>query len=256
MAPSHWMPGAAVVASLHDAGTMLGGNRYATWHSLKADPTRLSAVAGPKYFISSGNEVHLAFNPVTGQVAQIIPGNRGARGLRNLPGGVQTNRQGAVNIQIEVIEYSRKPWTKTLTGEGKKGLAPILAWLDSWGVPRATPAGEPAATAAGPHHRIAPGPSGHYTHPRWTENEHWDHGGVRWAKLFSALPAAAPVSSLPRPRPPPRQGQRRPRAHSRGRPSPTCSSRSARAPTGYGARSQIPWRAASGMPPSPQVTAT
>jgi hypothetical protein len=182
---------------------MLGGNRYATWHSFEADPSKVSAVAGAKFLVSSGNEVHLVFNPVSGQVVQLLPGNRAGRGLMNVPGGVQTNRAGVVNLQVEVVGFAKNPWTGQLTGEGRKGLARILAWMDSWGVPRATPAGAPAATAAGPHRRIAPGPSGHYTHSQWKENEHWDHGAVPWADLFAALPGTVPLGGLPKPAPVP-----------------------------------------------------
>lgn len=198
--PDLWIPGAIVVPCSLDGGSMMGtGEKYATIHTFESKGYNLSAVDGAKRLVAAGNGCTGTFNPVTGQIAQMVPGNRASRTLRNLSGGVQTNRAGSFHAQFEVIGDAARPWTQDLTDAGRIGLAKIIAWLDSWGVPRIWPAGNPPAYPGGYQNRIAPGPSGYYGHSQWKENTHGDPGAIDLYAFFNE----GPVVNLPIPAPSP-----------------------------------------------------
>ena len=111
------------------------------------------------------------------RIFQHIDTAEGARALRNAPGGVQTNRDSAV--QIELVGFAHLPKDpRALT----TGAAVPLDRGDD-GVPRSGPpacrarprtAATPAATTA----MLWPGTdnSGHYGHCHVPENSHWDPG--------------------------------------------------------------------------------
>lgn len=101
-----------------------------------------------------------------------------ARALRNAQGGVQTNRDSA--IQIEVVGFAHRPKTKpTLTN-----LARLCRWIEQeHGVPKVWPNGFPKPAVDGhdpgghnrdPHNWDTLG--GHYGHSQVPENTHWDPG--------------------------------------------------------------------------------
>jgi hypothetical protein len=102
-----------------------------------------------------------------------------ARALKNLSGGVQTNRDSA--LQIEVVGFAAKAkGLPTL-----RNVARLCRWLEGMhGVPRIWPNGPPkVATPAGHdpggHNRSALNwdtKGGHYGHCHVPENDHWDPG--------------------------------------------------------------------------------
>lgn len=192
-----WLPGVTAVPSSNDGGSMTGVDRYVTWHTYEAGYS-LTAYDAARRLISAGNEVHLTFNPVLGGIAQILPSDRAGRGLVNLDGGVQTNRQGSVNIQIEVIAYSAHPWTKDITEAGKTDLRKILVWLDGLGVPRRYPNGDQGPlTGSGPFNRSVTGwnsAGGYFCHGQVPENIHWDHGPIKFTDIWAL---AAPIEQEP-----------------------------------------------------------
>lgn len=192
-----WLPGAVAVPSAHDGGSMTGSDAYATFHTFEG-PYSLTAVNAAKRLIAAGNEVTLTFNPVLGGIAQMVPANRAGRGLMNNPGGVETNRQGKVNIQIEVVAYAAHPWTQDLTEAGRADLRRLLAWLDALGVPRTHPAGDQGPGPNGPFNRSTAawnGSGGYFCHGDVPENWHWDHGGVKFSDVWAAAaPVAKPVT--------------------------------------------------------------
>lgn len=185
-----WLAGATAVPSSHDGGSMTGNDAYFVWHTYEAGYT-LSAVDGARRLITAGNEVHLCFNPITGAIAQMLPANRAARGLMNAAGGVETNRQGRVCLQVEVVAYAARPWMNDLTAAGKVGLHKILAWADAWGVPRTYPNGPvgpvdyAASTKRARSVTAWNGPGGHFCHADVPENDHWDHGANDLRRLFT-----------------------------------------------------------------------
>lgn len=127
-------------------------------------------------FRTNRSDPHFTVDGTT--IYQHIDTALGARALRNEGGGVQTNRDSA--IQIELVAFAHLP--KTL-GE-LTNLARLCRWIEATHqVPRTWPAGlpRPARNGRDPggHNRnsaIWDSQSGHYGHCHVPENTHWDPG--------------------------------------------------------------------------------
>lgn len=99
-----------------------------------------------------------------------------ARALRNPPGGVQTNRDSA--IQIEVVGFAHRPKSKATL----RNVARLCRWIEAThGVPKTWPNGRPKPARngrdPGGHNRSAHTwntQGGHYGHSNVPENTHWD----------------------------------------------------------------------------------
>jgi len=110
------------------------------------------------------------------QIFQHVDTDEGARALRNAPGGVETNRGGAVQIELVGFAHKRKAPASLIN------LARLCRWIeDTHQVPREWPAGLPkvARNGADPggHNRdpkVWESRSGHYGHCHVPENTHWD----------------------------------------------------------------------------------
>lgn len=123
-------------------------------------------------------------------VFQHVDTDVAARALRNAPGGVQTNRDGA--IQIEVVGFAGKSKNARTLGN----VARLCRWIEqTHGVPRVWPSGPPKTHRdgrdPGGHNRDAAawdGQSGHYGHSQVPENTHWDpaYDRVEREYLFAA----------------------------------------------------------------------
>lgn len=188
--PSLWCPGAVVVTGGVSGGSMVGGAARAVEHTFESG-YGLTAVNGMKSLIAANNTVHLCFNPVTGQYAQGLPANVAGRGLVNQDGGVQTNREGSVCIQTEVVAFAANPWVEDLTDAGRAALEKINAWRNSWGIPNLWPAGRPPGSG-GPFPRSTTTwttKAGYFGHSQVPENSHWDPGRIDIVKFF---PSATP----------------------------------------------------------------
>lgn len=197
---SMWLPGAKVVAATRDAGILTGSAKKVVWHTTENDPNKTSAANVARYLNSVGAQVHIVWNPVTGEIVQMIAANRGGRGLKNLLGGVDTNTSGGIVVQIEVVGQATKPFT-----DGPmKGLPTIVAWLRSLGIPDVWPAGDLKAYPAsygGTRSTSAWSKSGHFGHSQVPENDHGDPGDIDQSKITgSSKPPAKPVTP-PTPKP-------------------------------------------------------
>ena len=110
------------------------------------------------------------------RIWQHIDTDEGARALRNEIGGVETNRDGA--IQIELVGFAHLPKNPLALAN----LARLCRWIEeTHGVPRRWPAGlpRPAVNGRDPggHNRDAAiwdNEGGHYGHCHVPENTHWD----------------------------------------------------------------------------------
>lgn len=110
------------------------------------------------------------------KILQHIDTNEGARALKNVAGGVQTNRDSAIQIELVGFAGSRKN-TPAL-----QNLARLLRWLEAThDIPPAWPNGPPKPHNRGRdpnnHNRNAANwdtKSGHYGHSQVPENVHWD----------------------------------------------------------------------------------
>ncbi len=179
-----WIPGARRLAAGHAGGSMAGGAPRATWHTTENDYSA-SAYSLARYLISMGYEVHVVWHPVTGEIVQLYPLNVSGRGLKNTAGGVETNRYGSVNIQIEVIGRAAHPFTSDTP---LKGGGAIMTAIRSWGIPDVWPAGNPKpypASYGGYRSPATWAKAGHFSHSQVPENDHGDPGAIDPRKLFA-----------------------------------------------------------------------
>jgi hypothetical protein len=111
-------------------------------------------------------------------IFQHIDTAEGARALRNDAGGVETNRDSAV--QIELVGFAHLPKDR----RALTNLARLCRWIENThGVPKEWPAGLPLPARngrdPGGHNRnpqIWDSSGGHYGHSQVPENTHWDPG--------------------------------------------------------------------------------
>lgn len=125
-------------------------------------------------FLKHGSDPHFTVDADT--VYQHIDTDVAARALRNLDGGVQTNRDSA--IQIELVGFAHQ----AKNHKALANLARLCRWLEqTHGIPRVWPAGPPRPAKNGKdpggHKRDATiwdTQGGHYGHSHVPENTHWD----------------------------------------------------------------------------------
>jgi hypothetical protein len=139
--------------------------------------TEGSSYAGARAaFAANRSDPH--FTVEGSKVFQHIDTAKAARALRNAPGGVETNRDSAV--QIEVVGFAaRDKGPATL-----QTVAALCRWIENeHSVPQAWPNGfvrwSHAGTDPGGHNRNAMNwdqTAGHYGHSQVPENTHWDPG--------------------------------------------------------------------------------
>ncbi len=158
-----WLPGARRVRADGDGGPLRGGAPRVVWLTLSASPGSVSIQSAAQRLISERRPCHLVWDPVTGEVAQLISVLRAGRALGAperlawSPGWTpaaagNVNTEGRVCVQIGVIAQPAQPFTDgPLVGAGA-----ILAWLDSWRVPRRWPAGPPPGVSDGRAARATP----------------------------------------------------------------------------------------------------
>ena len=195
MSGPEWLTGATRIVSTA-GGTLVGGPPRWVWHTFEANPRRLSAVAGARVLHAAGNDVHFVFNPLTGDIAQMLPASVSGRALKNAPGGVETNRMGSACIQVEVIGFASQPFTGILTPAGQGGLGRLIRFARAHGIPDVWPAGPPPAYPDGYSVRSAgtwTRHAGHYGHSQVPENNHGDPGALNVRALFASAPATPPI---------------------------------------------------------------
>ncbi|WP_198167535.1 hypothetical protein [Microbispora sp. ATCC PTA-5024] len=172
-----WLPGASRLPSPEDSGAMLGGAPRVVWFIWPADPQAVSARSVAQRLIQLKRPPHLVWNPVTGEIVQVLPPLRAAGGLAGDRG-----RNGRVCVQIQVVGSAQEPFTDTKLD----GLDDILAWLDSWGVPRRWPAGPPLPY---PHSLVATrsgrlwARGGHFGHSQVPGTRDGDPGSIDIARI-------------------------------------------------------------------------
>lgn len=195
-----WLPGAQIIAALKDSGALSGSVKKVVWHTTENDPTKTSATTIARYLNSVGAQVHIVWNPYTGEIIQMIPANRGARALINKAGGVDTNTSGGIVIQIEVVGRAKEPFTNG----PMKNFDKIIGWLRALGIPDVWPAGDLKpypASYGGVRSTSAWAKSGHFGHSQVPENDHGDPGDIDQSKITGGAKPVAPkpAPSLPKP---------------------------------------------------------
>jgi len=150
-----WMPGVRYVRAAADGGPLKGGAPRVVWHALDANPQTVSARSAAQRLDKHGQASHLVWNPLNGEIVQLIPIIRAARSLASLDCGgaaawsqqaavAEVTAEGRLCVQICVVAFADDPFTTRPVA----GLREIMAWLDSWDVPRRWPAGPPASFPA------------------------------------------------------------------------------------------------------------
>jgi hypothetical protein len=168
-----WMPGAGYLRTTLDGGQLKGGAPRAVWQALRADPRIVSARSAAQRLDQLGRPCHLVWNPLYGEIVQLIPivragcllgrpegleqpAGRPARGefaaaqdqdqdqaAARWPAAdlAEVNAEGRICVQIGVIAFAWEPFTSG----PMDGLQSIMSWLDSWSIARRWPAGRPPA---------------------------------------------------------------------------------------------------------------
>ena len=146
-----WMPAVRYLRAAGDGGPLKGGAPRAVWGVIGADPRTVSARSAAQRLDQAGHPCHLVWNPLHGEIIQLIPVVRAARSLcgplepvsrygQPRPGAIaEVNTEGRVCVQLRVVAFAEEPFTNGPLAR----LQEILAWLDSWGVSRNWPAGRP-----------------------------------------------------------------------------------------------------------------
>ena len=173
-----WMPGARrdgrnwVAYGLNGAG---GSIRVALHTTENAQGARLDGIADYMWNNAGpGTGYSLLYHPTTGDLLQLRAADVGAGSLKNLSGGVETNRNGLVNLQISVCAYAGERWDELYPCPRWPD---VVAWVRSLGVPDryvSEPFTSGRATMStgqwtGPDH-------GWYGHQHAPENDHTDPG--------------------------------------------------------------------------------
>lgn len=182
-----YLPGAEHIPL--DSAPMVGdGGARVIWHYTG---DRDATASAPQDLVPFGNlrayfrdggagmAPTILWDPFTGRTVQYFPARSRAKAVKNLPGGVETNRKGDVCVQIEVLFF---PYCRvdgrvyaTIADTPCRGLADIMRWLRSWGVPDVWPMGRPDGHSQRNAQTWNSRP-GHYGHSQVPENDHTDPG--------------------------------------------------------------------------------
>lgn len=162
------------------SGSYLGGPFKIVHHTTEGATAKVAMEA----FKANKSDPH--FTVDANSVFQHIDTAEGARALRNAPGGVETNRDSAV--QIELVGFAHLPKDQ----QALTNLARLCRWIEtSHGIPRVWPSGLPrsAKNGADPggHNRDPQSwdnQSGHFGHCHVPENTHWDPGYLETEVTF------------------------------------------------------------------------
>ncbi|WP_304453923.1 hypothetical protein [Nocardiopsis sp. YSL2] len=112
------------------------GAPRAVWSVTGSDPSARSAGQEARRLLAQQRETHLVWNPLTGEIVQLLPATRRGRidlgGTHHDEWHVDRGLEGRVCLVVAVVARPDAPFT-----DGPMhGLDPVLAWLDSWGVAR------------------------------------------------------------------------------------------------------------------------
>jgi hypothetical protein len=162
--PYAWMPGARRIRAETDGGQLKGGAPRAVWLTLGTAPCAVSIQSAAQRLVSERRPPHLVWDPVSGDIVQLISILRAGRALGapewldwgpdQVPAAPENvNTEGRLCVQIGVLWHPADPFT----GGPLAGLGAVVNWLDSWNVPRRWPAGQPAAYRAASADRVRDG---------------------------------------------------------------------------------------------------
>lgn len=151
-------------------GSFVGGPTKIVHHTTEGG----SAAGAFAAFKKNRSDPHFTVDATT--IYQHIDTTQAGRALRNTGGGVETNRLGA--IQIEVVGTATKPKPRAVL----ENVARLCRWIEkTHNIPATWPSGPPKPAVNGKdpggHNRNAANwtsKGGHYGHCHVPENHHWD----------------------------------------------------------------------------------
>lgn len=205
-----WMPGARRIRAATDGGPLIGGAPRAVWLTLGpaagTGPGAVSVQSAAQRLISERRQCHLIWDPLTGDAAQLISALRAGRalgapgqldwapGLDWEPGQMSTHRdpvnaEGRVCVQIGVLGHPGEPFT----AGPLVGVEAIVAWLDTWGVPRRWPSGRPEGSQVD-RPATAAEVAGRRSRAQWARGGHF--GASQVPACHNAGPGAIDVDKL------------------------------------------------------------
>lgn len=186
-----WYPNSDKSVKGNSAGSYSGGPFKGVLHTTEGS----SASGAISAFKNNNSWPHFLIDN-SGKVWQFIDTNVSARTLRNLSGGVQTNRDSA--IQIEIVGFAGQPLQHPLAQ--MDALKALMRWIEAnTGVKPKGP-GRPFATAYGQNNL-------RFTFAQWDafdgwcghchvpENNHWDPGAIDIDALLPPTPT--PIEEAP-----------------------------------------------------------
>lgn len=163
-----------------------GGPRKFILHSTESDsgpaPGCVNQLAA---YLDGWANPHVVWDPWTGDMAMTCRADWGGGAL------LAGNRDGSVVIQVEAVGRAGVVGKRPFIDSPMLGWDKIVAWSDSWGIPRVFPAGLPLAYPASAG--FANGDrslttwntqGGFYGHSQVAANDHGDPGLVATAKVF------------------------------------------------------------------------
>ncbi len=187
-----WYPQADRTVPGNNAGDFLTGPRRGVLHTTEGG----SATGAFGAYRTHNSWPHFTVGQ-GGKVYQHVSLDKAARSLQNQSGGVETNRQGA--IQIEVVGYASKPnWPLAQVG----AMILLMRWIE------ATAGVKPVAPVFGDSKQYGLRNPLEFTPSEWNafngwcghqhvpENSHWDPGAIAIANL---LPTEATMPDAPPP---------------------------------------------------------
>lgn len=186
-----WYPGATIRRYKIDGGSMVGGPPRFCLHTTETNGV-------PRYGdpLGANSAPHFTIH-TTGEIFQHQPISRASRSLRNMSGGVQTNRQGKVNVQVEIVGWARNG--SRLPPVQLAAVRSVYRWArEQAGIPHRY-----REISRGSHCYGTDSPcrmttfewlnfSGVYAHQECPENTHWDAGTFDMDQLIGEDMAFTP----------------------------------------------------------------
>ncbi|MFJ7990321.1 peptidoglycan-binding protein [Streptomyces sp. NPDC096351] len=151
-----------------------------TWHTTESPAGKSYFYSVAAYLIRVGAEPQVIYDPVSDLLGQFGPLTQSGRALRN-DGSRRTNREGKVNIQVEVLGKAASPWTKGFDPAKKPNYRKLIAAGRAHNIPDDWPAGKPTASPSVSKKRdrnVWQTKGGHYGHCDVPGNDHWDPGAI------------------------------------------------------------------------------
>ncbi|MFI0929635.1 peptidoglycan-binding protein [Streptomyces sp. NPDC021012] len=151
-----------------------------TWHTTESPSGKSYFYSVAAYLIRAAAEPQVIYDPASDLIGQFGPLTQSGRALRN-DGTRRTNREGKVNIQVEVLARAKDPWTDGFDPANKPNYRKLIAAGRAHGIPDDWPAGKPVPTPSSPMKRDRTTwqtQGGHYGHCHVPGNDHWDPGPI------------------------------------------------------------------------------